>query len=358
MFEISFTPKGKELKYVNTNTWRRDGRQTGKPARIIQRLLRNKYKNRDLEIFNNLLKSEILNCGQFKIVHGDDIAKYYNEDTYFKHTGSLGNSCMRYKECSEYFDIYKDVAKLLICLKDDKLIGRAIIWELNDKILMDRIYTTDEYIEEQFIEYAKSNNWYYREYNCLLNSGDIATWMSPDNNYTSSIDLYENIVCPKSYKYYPYIDSFRYFDIDTNTISTNPAHGNARMDDTQGSYDKCRILVCANCGHSVRIWDDDYDDVDFYTCHYLDEMYCSDCCEYNEIISDYVPNTATNVTAIVKNFSCVEIPEEYINDRLIYPNQYQSSGRYFIIIDNKYYSKDCFRWSFDLNRYVLIDNEN
>lgn len=357
LFEVSFTPKGKELIYTEQNTWRRDGRQTGKPARIVQRLLRNKYKNRELEIFNNLLKSEVLNCGTFKIVSGDDIEKYYNVATYLKESGTLGNSCMRYDDCSDYFEIYKDVAKMLICLKHDKLIGRAIIWELKDKILMDRVYVTDDYVEEQFIEYAKSNNWYYRENQSLLDSGHCASWLTPEDNYNNPIYLKEVIKCPRRYIHYPYIDSFRYFDIEENTISTIPEHGNARMDDTNGLYEQCEYKKCMCCGHQEKVWEDD-DDETFHYCEYLNQLLCNNCCEWNSYMSDYVPIDVNTVNVIWDDFEDIELPEYYVKARLIYSNQFRSSETYFIKIGEVYYHRHCFKWNFDLNKYVLIENEN
>lgn len=53
VFEISFLPKGKEPVYSRDQVWSRENRQTGKPARIVQRLLVTKYTNRDFENFSN-----------------------------------------------------------------------------------------------------------------------------------------------------------------------------------------------------------------------------------------------------------------------------------------------------------------
>ena len=75
VFEIAFTPKGKDLVYSNESqrTWSREGRQTGKPGRIIKKLLAKDYKERDIELFSNQLKAEIMNFGDFAIVSGEDI---------------------------------------------------------------------------------------------------------------------------------------------------------------------------------------------------------------------------------------------------------------------------------------------
>ena len=127
-FEISYLPKGKRAIYTSTNTWGRENRQTAKPARLIQKILIREFKCKEFEDFSNWIKNELLCSGEFKIVTGDDIVKYYDGDNYYKNNGTLGNSCMRHSDCADYFNIYKDCAKLLVCLKDDKVLGRAIIW--------------------------------------------------------------------------------------------------------------------------------------------------------------------------------------------------------------------------------------
>ena len=73
-FTISFLPKGKLPTYTEDEKWSRKDRQTGKPTRIIKRLLNTKeFNDRDFELFNNQLKAEIENIGTFSVVSGEDI---------------------------------------------------------------------------------------------------------------------------------------------------------------------------------------------------------------------------------------------------------------------------------------------
>ena len=51
------------------------------------------------EDFSNWIKNEILEAGNFVLVSGSDITKYYNEENYYEVKGTLGNSCMRHSEC-------------------------------------------------------------------------------------------------------------------------------------------------------------------------------------------------------------------------------------------------------------------
>ena len=65
VFEISFTPKGKELIYSSNNNWSRENRQTGKPGRIIKKLLVFDYKERDIVVNNvHLVDSLMTLCYQ------------------------------------------------------------------------------------------------------------------------------------------------------------------------------------------------------------------------------------------------------------------------------------------------------
>ena len=81
---------------------------------------------------------------------------------------------MRYTECQKYLDIYVDHCKMLVLLNKntDKISGRAIIWEIDGKTLMDRVYYTEDHMLDIFINYAKEHKWYYRESNSLLDTGD------------------------------------------------------------------------------------------------------------------------------------------------------------------------------------------
>ena len=98
-------------------------------GRFVSRvLLKSKItiSDKNIETFVNSYKSRIkfLNNveSNFEIVSGEDIKKWYLEDRYQSNRGQLANSCMRYKGCQEYFDIYtknEDVCKLLILHGDD-----------------------------------------------------------------------------------------------------------------------------------------------------------------------------------------------------------------------------------------------
>lgn len=149
---------------------------------------------------------------KFKLVSGEDIKKYYNEDSYEKPTrGSLWNSCMRYNRCGNYLDIYvknpNKVSMLVLFDKTkDKIKGRALVWKLDNpkkdgvgRIFLDRIYVRDDADVYLFTEYAKKNGWLYKS-----NQNNM-----PEDIYGDEIKLdveLENY----DFQYYPYLDTLAY----------------------------------------------------------------------------------------------------------------------------------------------------
>lgn len=145
------------------------------------------------------LKTE---TSRFSIVDGEDIRKYYSEDNFCYKKGQLGESCMRYRKCQEYLNIYvenPDICKLLILkgYNTDNIVGRAIIWTLDDgRKYLDRVYTNLDSDMPFFEEYAKTLG-------CFTSYSII--------NYSHK--YIELKIKPKNRKFemYPYMDTFRYY---------------------------------------------------------------------------------------------------------------------------------------------------
>lgn len=337
VFEISFTPKGKELQYSSSGTWSRENRQTGKPGRIIKKLMKFDYKEKDIEIFNNLLKANMISAGNFKLVEGSDITKYYHRDTYYKESGTLGNSCMRYDECSSYFSVYEDHAKMLVCFKNNLVMGRAIVWEVNGNTYLDRIYTCEDYLEEQFLIYAKEHGWYTRDCNGLLHSGDNQVWISPNGER-----CYENVTIQltKHYDAMPYVDSFRYYNPNDNTINTCCDRGCISLDSTDGSYEGYPY-ACDCCGETFVSYDEDEMPDELRWSEYEQMYLCEDCRTWCTGLSDYVRDT-TNLVDVQTNHDLEDYPIEYVEDNQIDCECTNRIGRSdeFIRINNTWYTAD------------------
>ena len=130
------------------------GRGEIKIGKVIKTLIPmlniNDVKDKDIEDFVNQFKASKTDTSmEFKLVNGDDIAKYYNEKKYYSKNGSLGGSCMA-DEGKSTFRVYTENPKkvqLIIYVDNNDIVhGRAILWKLNTspceaKYFMDRIYT-------------------------------------------------------------------------------------------------------------------------------------------------------------------------------------------------------------------------
>lgn len=177
----------------------------------------NKFKTEFDTIKNDVFR-------KFKLVSGEDIKKYYNENSYEKPAkGSLWNSCMRYNKCGDYLDIYvkntNQISMLVLFDKTkDKIKGRALVWKLDNpkkdgvgRIFLDRIYVRDDADVYLFIEYAKKNGWLYK-----LHQNNM-----PEDIYGDEIKLdvkLEN----SDFDYYPYLDTLAYkITKEDTTLFTN-----------------------------------------------------------------------------------------------------------------------------------------
>ena len=330
-FEISFLPGDREPEYTSDGKWARRNRQTGKPGRIFQKLLKKEFKQYDWEQFVNRFKSTMCCSTNFEVISGSQITYWYNSEHYYQCAGTLGNSCMKYDECKKFFKLYEDHAKMLISTKNGQLTGRAIVWEMPDgTTLLDRIYTCFDYLENCFIEYAKEHQWWIRANNSLLNNGDDQYWLSPEDDYATEVSPDFEIHIDHSYDYFPYVDSFRYFN-GKDTLSTHDKF-NIRLSNTDGSYDgECR-WVCDHCG--AEFWSD-YDDETPDGLHYSewnDEYYCDDCCWWCEYLDDYISNDDASVTAHEDEDTEFEVPESWAEE-----HNYQ-------FIDGEYYNKSEFKF--------------
>lgn len=191
-------------------------------GRFINTVLAGKYSAKQVEDFVNKFKSAIEQGGErFMIVEGKDIAKWYNHTNYKEMSGTLGRSCMA-RASASYFDIYVDnpkVCRLVILLEDDKLIGRALLWKVDDKespdfskekedfeYFMDRQYTIKDSDVIKFRNYADENGWAYKEINNHTNTSSV-TFKGETTNWDLSVELSD-----QDYEYFPYMDTFKRYD--------------------------------------------------------------------------------------------------------------------------------------------------
>lgn len=171
---------------------------------------RRRYTASDVEKFVNkfisLMEYKHNALDYFRIITGGEIKHWYLSDNYSSQTGQLGQSCMRYDSCQDYFQIYisnPNVCQLLIFTDiNDKLLGRALLWKLkDDSLYMDRIYTTKDSSIELFNKWGDMNG--YKKKYTISNSNNLIVEISPDN-----------------YEFYPYMDTLKYYKPEQGILSS------------------------------------------------------------------------------------------------------------------------------------------
>ena len=177
---------------------------------------------------------------EFKLVKGEDIRKYYLYTNYFGYDkdnktpfikGTLWNSCMRHTQCQDYLDIYcknSAVSLLILVTPEDKIVGRALIWKLNEKndnnIYMDREYTIYDADVKLFNNYAIKEGWIYEDYDGYMLNGTEY----PKDLYVSLEKMY--------FDEYPYMDTLKYLGNKTLTSSSHSRH-EFELNDTEGHWE-------------------------------------------------------------------------------------------------------------------------
>lgn len=202
-----------------------------KIGRVIRKILKSmgkldQFSDKDIEDFVNIIKSEKKKkenvFGNFDIVKGEDIRKYYHCKKYLNSKGTLGSSCMRNEEQQDYLDIYvknPDKIEMVILRSNDnpdKIVGRALLWTLDNHPFkfMDRIYTSYDSDVNLFKDYAIQNRWAYKKAPHII--------YPPDYNSSSSIRLIMSVsLKPIHYDEYPYLDTFKFYDHINGEISNS-----------------------------------------------------------------------------------------------------------------------------------------
>ena len=217
--KISYLTKERLAVIDESEIWTSSRRFQAKPGGFISKVFKN-IPAKEVELFSTLFRnvSNRLKVN-LQVIKGERIRDFYYYESYASDNGSLGASCMRYDSCQKYMNIYVEntevVSMLVILNDDDALIGRALLWDCDGYKIMDRIYTVnDEKYAFYFKEWATKNNYLFKSnqnWFDTLNFEKIG-----DKRQELRID----IKLPNSdYRYYPYMDTFKFFNPATGTIS-------------------------------------------------------------------------------------------------------------------------------------------
>ncbi len=215
----------------------------GRIIRYLYGLKGLKLTDTELEQFVNVWKSSKSDTGiEFKLVSGDDIAKYYNIKKYYAEVGSLGGSCMA-EESKSLFKLYTnnpDKVKLLIYVdSDDKIHGRALVWKVKEspcdsKYFMDRVYTNRDSDVNRFRQFADSQNWFYKKIN-NSHTKDNVRFVYKGQNVNGVV----TVKLDGDFNSFPFVDTLCYLNKDKKSLSNVSTKNCYILHSTYGDYDRC-----------------------------------------------------------------------------------------------------------------------
>lgn len=203
-----------------------------------------------------LFASRKIDTTQFQLLSGDDITEAYSR--------SVGaSSCMTGRD-SKYVEIYALNPDKVSLVVYDKM-ARALLWTCDDNIkVLDRIYPNDGVHINIIQEWAKSQGIVYRMGN------------SCPHGEVELSDNQEHCVTVKYNEYFPYMDTFRYADINENDQTAilynsrkSRKRGNTLLDNTNGGP-LAGGFICESCGDRVS-------EDDMRCPEYGDGIYCENC---------------------------------------------------------------------------------
>jgi len=227
----------------------------GKFITKLYTLVHKRFTNEQVEEFVNTYKGMVMfdeTFANFHLVQGTDIKKYYHYSNYQENKGVLGNSCMKHDSLQKVFKIYtKNTDKVsLLILKDPntgKIRGRAIVWKnINMRAgskesgvksikvnFMDRIYSYDDSVTEQFKMYAKINGWMYKQ---KQNSGPNGPFIFENKILPNDTKLFFYLDYFDKIKKYPYLDTLSKFSIEKGFISNRKFKDCVELTSTDGHF--------------------------------------------------------------------------------------------------------------------------
>jgi len=218
------------------NYWNVKMRYCARPGSVIKKIF-NSFSGSEIENFTTQFLSIVdPPIYSMSIVKGDDISKYYNHNSYCEQSGSLGYSCMKAVDNS-FFDIYvqnPDTINMLVMLNQhDKVMGRAVLWLGENFKVLDRIYVSNDSYIPYFIQWARENKCYYKEYN---------NWYTPKHlmfDYEAVNKDFEIQLKVSKFEKYPYLDSFKWLNTKTRKIynfKPKTSHNIITVSDHMGGY--------------------------------------------------------------------------------------------------------------------------
>lgn len=253
---ITYLTASKITASMNSNNWPKHSIQEAKAAKTIRKLFTPRalklLKDQDLEFFDNAYKAWFKTDMNFELLPNTHIKRVYDM-ILAPGEGSLNGSCMNgYGKCMDIYSECQALRILTLNRTDGVLLGRALIWQLGEITLMDRIYVVEDYMYQCFIAYAVRNKWWYKMNYKSYN--DKQTFI---NSEGKTINKNFKIHTPTNFQSFPYIDTFTYGDGNSlNNYGDGPYEYNCAegtrcgiiLDAIQGINIRARSAVQIECG--------------------------------------------------------------------------------------------------------------
>jgi hypothetical protein len=235
---ISFMPRGRVQEFNFGDQWKRDGRQSIKPARWMKSMLRPRLarmiNDSAFAQFNTILRHEELRQKlTFKLV---PVEEGYDSENFAE--GAI-ESCMWDDPVAPFYHAFK--CKTVVAVGSDGVFrGRALIWpevepcgELFPRFtLMDRIYSDCQEVELALEEHAESEGWWRKE----GQNSNPGPFIRPDGSISQARLTVRTNRDLDEIDYYPYLDTFAYGGEDW--VSTDPEDHSYYYRNTDGSRDR------------------------------------------------------------------------------------------------------------------------
>jgi hypothetical protein len=261
---VTFCPPGREQKFNDDGTWKREGRQSVKPAKWLRAVLHPRIVAKLPDhIFGKFSEKFRALEQRDAITFREDVSfgEAYASDNYPDQADAI-NSCMWDQPVGGFYGLFP-CHPVVIERGDGKFLARAILWtsvEGLDCPFLDRIYAVNPETTEAFLAHAKAQGWAVK---ARQSNGYLREVILPDGRQ-KSLDLR---VAPASCgsfprgTFFPYADTFRILTPEGELV-------NAAPDDDDPDYDGCSLLEHTNGGITLVEGADPHDgevqDIDGY----------------------------------------------------------------------------------------------
>lgn len=334
-FRISYLTQERIDSMSQDEFWTSSRRFNARPGSVIKKIFPN-FSEKEIDNFITLYRTIISKPNfEFKVVKGDDIKKYYHYSNYCDNSSSLGASCMKHDSCQDFLDVYtqnQDKVSLLIMVNsDDKILGRAILWNLPDIKVMDRIYTIDDNdLTFYFKKWAQDNGYFYKKEQKWNNT---LYFVNPDGNMVY-LELSVKIDNINKFENYPYFDTFKFYsqskkrlynfipESGFDYILSSP-DGSKQDTECLSQCIKSKLFYYKGDTNYIQYLNGRVFSGDLHYSDVNDTYIYKDDCEWSEEIRDYIfcdsMKELNNLSAIEKRKKYIKVNHDsYLKDSLSY----------------------------------------